>query len=145
MATEKKQTLPELMAQIAALQAEAEKVRARERVDVITRIKEAIGVYGIEARELFTKAKSGAAGRAAAAASRAAVKKPVRLASVKSKRRVKRSFTDAERTKKLTEHTELVNDGMAFDAAANKAGVSGSLLRRWYAVKGVPIPERKAA
>lgn len=46
-------TLEQLQAQIDALQAKAEAIRQKERVEVIARIREAIGHYGITSSELF--------------------------------------------------------------------------------------------
>jgi DNA-binding protein H-NS len=56
------QTLAQVQKQIAALEAKAAKLREAEKAGVIARIKEAIKVYGIAPRELYSatpvKAKS---------------------------------------------------------------------------------------
>ena len=56
------QTLAQVQKQIAALEAKATKLREAEKAGVIARIKEAIKVYGIAPRELYSatpvKAKS---------------------------------------------------------------------------------------
>jgi DNA-binding protein H-NS len=46
-------TYEQIQGQIAKLQSDAEKLRKREAADVIARIKEAIGVYGLTTADLF--------------------------------------------------------------------------------------------
>lgn len=58
------QTYARIQKQIAALQAEAERMRKAEKDDVIARIREAIRVYTIEPRELFGGASLKFRGRA---------------------------------------------------------------------------------
>lgn len=50
------QTLAQVQKQIAALEAKAAKLREAEKAGVIARIKEAIKVYGIATRELYSSA-----------------------------------------------------------------------------------------
>lgn len=138
--------LPELMRRLSELQQQVEAVKAQEKEEVLERMREAIAVYDITAEELFPKrtykpraATSGAAGRAKANAGKKA--KAPRL----KKKRVRRTFDEAQRKELLAQHTKLVSGGLAFDAAAKKVGIVHSLLRKWYTDMGVPVPERKAA
>jgi transposase-like protein len=132
MATAKKTTLPELMAQIAALQAEAEKVKGKEKADVIGRIKEAIEVYDILPGELFDgKKPKGALNKGATWRT-----KPVMGTKT---RRPKRTFTEAERNRLVERHKELVESGLSFSQAAAKVDITDSLMRLWYErTKGKP-------
>jgi DNA-binding protein H-NS len=66
-------TYRDLTAQIAKLQAEAEKLRGAEKAGVIGRIREAIDLYGISAQDLgFSKSGKSAAPRGVAKAAKVA-------------------------------------------------------------------------
>jgi transposase-like protein len=134
MATTKKPSLPELMAQIAELQAQAEKVKDREKTDVIARIRDAIEVYGITPSELFDRA--GKAKRGAEVAKQA-------KATRRPKRRARRVFSDADKQRLVNEHAAHVATGLTFAAASDKIDVSDPLVRSWY-VRFPPKAGRKA-
>ena len=78
-------TLLQLREQISKLEAQAEKLKASERADVIARIKKAIPVYDITAKDLglSTKGKRGSKAKATKAA------KPGKRTSKKSVSTVK--------------------------------------------------------
>jgi DNA-binding protein H-NS len=66
-------TYRDLTAQIAKLQAEAEKLRGAEKAGVIGRIREAIDLYGLSAEDLgFSRSAKGAAPRSAVGTAKAA-------------------------------------------------------------------------
>jgi DNA-binding protein H-NS len=61
MARQKTKTFAELKVEIAALEAQAAKLHVAEKKEVIERIKEAIGIYGITATDLgLARAAKGA-------------------------------------------------------------------------------------
>jgi hypothetical protein len=133
--------LTKLLSQIETLQAEADRVRAKEKDEVVARIRSAIEAYELSPEHLFGKAKPDRKPKLKVVKAGKAMGK----AAPAKKKRSRRTFTDDERSKLLTQHTALVTEGLTFNAAADKIKVQQSLLRRWYGEQDLPIPQRKAA
>lgn len=137
------QTLLQLRAEIERLQREAEKVKAKEKSEVLTRITEAISVYGITREELFPKRGYGGRGNkkpvAVKAAPAAKKSKAVKVVAKKSKaakkataaKRVRRVFSEDQKANLAEQHRTLVAGGMSLAAAAKKLDVVDSLMRKW--------------
>lgn len=144
MTTENLKSAQELQAEIAELQKRMAAQLKTEKPAVLSRIREAIPVYGITKEELFPEARVGKKAPGKTGKAGKVTTPPKRVG-----KRKRREFSFEKKLELLAKHEELMKAGKSHWAAAQAIGVADGIIKNWRKQYGAPTtapaPKQKTA